>query len=135
MFCILSMVLIGNILLESSFFYIFIQCISGVGILYKKRKPPPPDLFSFLEPLSVDVWIYMITAYLLSSILMFLLGRYDWNLIFALYTTIHLFIKNRLPIIPHIGKAHFNIDERKSSYPTTIFQKLYLFVSGRYELR
>ena len=49
--------------------------ITGIGILYKKKKPPPPNLFSFMAPLSVDVWIYMITAYLLSSILMFLLGR------------------------------------------------------------
>jgi len=47
----------------------------GIGILYKKKKPPAPNLFSFLAPLSVDVWIYMITAYLISSILMFLLGR------------------------------------------------------------
>merc|ERR1712110_455178 len=40
------------------------------------------NLFSFLAPLSVDVWIYMITAYLISSILMFLLGRitpYEWD--------------------------------------------------------
>ena len=48
---------------------------TGVGILYKKKAPPPPNLFSFLKPLSVDVWIYMITAYLATSILMFLLGR------------------------------------------------------------
>lgn len=48
---------------------------TGIGILYKKKKPPPPNLFSFLAPFSVDVWIYMIVAYLVSSILMFLLGR------------------------------------------------------------
>ena len=49
--------------------------ISGVGILYKKKTPPPPNLFSFLSPLSMDVWIYMTTAYLGVSILMFLLAR------------------------------------------------------------
>ena len=49
---------------------------TGVGILYKKKAPPPPNLFSFLKPLSVDVWMYMITFYLATSILMFLLGRY-----------------------------------------------------------
>ncbi len=48
---------------------------TGVGILYKKRKPPPPNLFSFLSPLSIDVWIYMSTLYLTISILMFLLAR------------------------------------------------------------
>ena len=48
---------------------------TGVGILYKKRAPPPPNLFSFLSPLSLDVWIYMTTAYLAVSVLMFLLAR------------------------------------------------------------
>ena len=47
----------------------------GVGILYKKRPPPPQNLFSFLMPLSLDVWIYMTTAYLGVSITMFLLAR------------------------------------------------------------
>jgi ionotropic glutamate receptor len=55
---------------------------TGVGILYKKRAPAPPNLFSFLSPLAVDVWIYMSTAYLTISILMFLLARitpYEWD--------------------------------------------------------
>lgn len=50
---------------------------TGVGILFKKRAPPPPNLFSFLSPLSIDVWIYMTTAYLATSILMFLLARWE----------------------------------------------------------
>ena len=37
---------------------------TGVGILFKKMPPPPQNLFSFLMPLSLDVWIYMTTAYL-----------------------------------------------------------------------
>ena len=53
----------------------FRQQFSGVGILYKKKAPPPPNLFSFLLPLSIEVWIYMTTAYLGVSILMFLLAR------------------------------------------------------------
>ena len=47
----------------------------GVGILYKKTPPPPPNLFSFIEPFSLDVWIYMTTAYLGASLTMFLLAR------------------------------------------------------------
>ena len=47
-----------------------------MGILYKKSKPPPPNLFSFIEPFSMDVWIYMTTAYLGASLTMFLLARY-----------------------------------------------------------
>ena len=49
--------------------------LSGVGILYKKKAPPVPNLFSFRSPMSMDVWIYMTTAYLATSILMFLLAR------------------------------------------------------------
>ena len=48
---------------------------TGVGILFKKKAPPKPNLFSFLSPLSLDVWIYMTTAYLAVSLLMFLLAR------------------------------------------------------------
>ena len=49
---------------------------AGVGILYKKTPPPPPNLFSFIEPFSLDVWIYMTTAYLGASLTMFLLARW-----------------------------------------------------------
>jgi len=55
---------------------------TGVGILYKKKKPPPPNPFSFLQPLSIEVWIYTTTAYLGVSIVLFLLGRispYEWE--------------------------------------------------------
>merc|ERR1711953_1489125 len=55
---------------------------TGVGILYKKKRPPPQNLFSFLMPLSLDVWIYMTTAYLGVSITMFLLARltpFEWE--------------------------------------------------------
>jgi len=55
---------------------------TGVGILYKKKKPPPPNPFSFLQPLSIEVWIYTTTAYLGVSITLFLLARispYEWD--------------------------------------------------------
>ena len=53
----------------------FIKVNSGVGILYKKKFPPPPNPFSFLQPLSIEVWIYTTAAYLGVSIMMFLLAR------------------------------------------------------------
>ena len=49
----------------------------GISILYKKPQKKPPDLFSFLSPLSLDVWIYTATAYLGVSILLFILARSD----------------------------------------------------------
>jgi len=55
---------------------------TGVGILYKKKEPPTPNPFSFLQPLSIEVWIYTTTAYLGVSITLFLLARispYEWE--------------------------------------------------------
>ena len=54
----------------------------GVSILFKKPFKKPPNLFSFLSPLSLDVWIYMATAYLGVSVLLFILARfspYEWD--------------------------------------------------------
>lgn len=31
----------------------------GISVLYRKPVKQPPNLFSFLSPLSLDVWIYM----------------------------------------------------------------------------
>ena len=55
---------------------------TGVGILFKKKIPPPPNPFSFLQPLSIEVWIYTTTAYLGVSVVLFLLARispYEWE--------------------------------------------------------
>nr|CAH7752042.1 unnamed protein product [Callosobruchus chinensis] len=54
----------------------------GISILYRKPIKQPPNLFSFLSPLSLDVWIYMATAYLGVSVLLFVLARftpYEWH--------------------------------------------------------
>ncbi|XP_050309100.1 glutamate receptor ionotropic, kainate 2 isoform X3 [Anthonomus grandis grandis] len=48
----------------------------GISILYRKPIKQPPNLFSFLSPLSLDVWIYMATAYLGVSVLLFILARF-----------------------------------------------------------
>lgn len=48
----------------------------GISILYAKPKKEPPGLFSFMSPLSLDVWLYVATAYLCVSVLLFFLGKY-----------------------------------------------------------
>ena len=48
-----------------------------MSILFKKPMKKPPNLFSFLSPLSLDVWIYMATAYLGVSVLLFILARFE----------------------------------------------------------
>ena len=47
----------------------------GISILYRKPKKEAPELFSFMSPLSLDVWIYIVFAYLIVSILLFILAR------------------------------------------------------------
>ncbi|XP_069184022.1 glutamate receptor ionotropic, kainate 2 isoform X2 [Procambarus clarkii] len=54
----------------------------GISILYKKPQKMAPSLFSFLSPLSLEVWIYMITAYVGVSVLLYILARftpYEWQ--------------------------------------------------------
>ncbi|XP_039752079.1 glutamate receptor ionotropic, kainate 2-like isoform X2 [Pararge aegeria] len=54
----------------------------GISILYSKPTPPEPELFSFLKPFSVDVWIYMAAAYLMVSLFLHILARLapsDWE--------------------------------------------------------
>lgn len=51
------------------------MCFKGISILYTKPEEKEPDFFSFLLPLSVDVWIYMMTAYLIVSLMLFLQAR------------------------------------------------------------
>lgn len=47
----------------------------GISIIYSKPSKKAPSLFSFMSPFSVDVWIYMATAYLGVSVLLFILAR------------------------------------------------------------
>lgn len=35
----------------------------GISILYRKPVKQPPNLFSFLSPLSLDVWCYMAVSF------------------------------------------------------------------------
>ncbi|KAL4233054.1 hypothetical protein ACF0H5_007740 [Mactra antiquata] len=54
----------------------------GITILYKKPVKAPPELFSFLDPLSINVWIYMLAAYLCVSFMLFVIARfspYEWT--------------------------------------------------------
>lgn len=44
----------------------------GISILYKRPKKNTPNLFSFLSPLSIEIWLYMLAAYLSNFILKFL---------------------------------------------------------------
>lgn len=53
----------------------------GIGILFRKPKKEPPKLFSFMSPLAVEVWIYLLTAFLGVTLFLFVIARfspYEW---------------------------------------------------------
>ena len=54
----------------------------GISILFKVPKRESPGLFSFLNPLAIEIWLYVIAAYLAVSFLMYILARfspYEWH--------------------------------------------------------
>ena len=53
----------------------------GISILFQRPRSESPGLFSFLNPLAIEIWVYVIAAYFVVSILMFVLARfspYEW---------------------------------------------------------
>nr|XP_020656261.1 glutamate receptor ionotropic, kainate 3 [Pogona vitticeps] len=53
----------------------------GISILYRKANGTNPSIFSFLNPLSPDIWMYILLAYLGVSCVLFVIARfspYEW---------------------------------------------------------
>lgn len=63
--------------IHSSFNSIFRFVIGkpGISILYAKPHKEKAGLFSFMDPLSMHVWLHMATAFLCISITEFLLAK------------------------------------------------------------
>ncbi|KAI5732447.1 hypothetical protein M8J76_000300 [Diaphorina citri] len=54
----------------------------GIGILFKVPTSQPTRLFSFMNPLAVEIWLYVLAAYLLVSFTLFVMARfspYEWS--------------------------------------------------------
>ncbi|OWR42584.1 glutamate receptor ionotropic kainate 2 like protein [Danaus plexippus plexippus] len=54
----------------------------GIGILFKVPSSQPTRLFSFLNPLAVEIWLYVLAAYILVSFTLFVMARfspYEWS--------------------------------------------------------
>lgn len=47
----------------------------GISILYVQEQKKAPLWFSFLNPYTVDVWLYAITAYFAVSIILYICAR------------------------------------------------------------
>nr|XP_045621985.1 glutamate receptor ionotropic, kainate 2-like [Procambarus clarkii] len=54
----------------------------GISILFKIPTSQPTRLFSFMNPLAVEIWLYVMAAYVLVAFTMFVMARfspYEWN--------------------------------------------------------
>ena len=54
----------------------------GISILFKRPRRESPGLFSFLNPLAPEIWLYVLTAYMVVSLLLYVLARftpYEWQ--------------------------------------------------------
>ncbi|XP_068900422.1 glutamate receptor ionotropic, kainate 2-like isoform X3 [Tenebrio molitor] len=54
----------------------------GISILFKVPASQQTRLFSFMNPLAMDIWLYVFSAYVLVSITMFVVARfspYEWH--------------------------------------------------------
>lgn len=51
----------------------------GIGILFKLPSTMPTRLFSFMSPLDIDIWLYVLAAYILVSVTMFIVARFSPN--------------------------------------------------------
>ena len=58
--------------------------MSSVVCSCRKPKKQRPELFSFMHPLSLDVWIYIVVAYFIVSFLLFILARYVAQVVFQI---------------------------------------------------
>ncbi|XP_030379355.1 glutamate receptor ionotropic, kainate 2 isoform X1 [Scaptodrosophila lebanonensis] len=54
----------------------------GIGILFKVPTSQPTRLFSFMNPLAMEIWLYVLAAYILVSFALFVMARfspYEWK--------------------------------------------------------
>ncbi|XP_023247023.1 glutamate receptor ionotropic, kainate 1 [Copidosoma floridanum] len=54
----------------------------GISILFKVPTSHQARLFSFMNPLAIEIWLYVLAAYILVSVTMFVVARfspYEWN--------------------------------------------------------
>ena len=58
------------------------EMINGLELFVKVPTKKPALLFSFMKPLTLDIWLYVLVAYALVSLTMFLVSRfspYEWH--------------------------------------------------------
>lgn len=52
---------------------------TGISILYRKPNTTNSGFFSFLNPMTPDIWVYILLAYLGVSCVLFVIARWGHN--------------------------------------------------------
>ena len=65
----------------------------GISLLYVNAPAKSVNLFSFLSPFSLNVWLLMLLAGFLVSLAMYFIARYINN------NNIYSYLKNMVPIL------------------------------------
>ena len=55
----------------------------GISIMIKKPEKQKPGVFSFMDPLSTEIWMWIVFSYLGVSLVLFLVSRfspYEWQI-------------------------------------------------------
>ena len=47
----------------------------GISILFKKSEIQPTELFSFMNPLALEIWLYILMAYVMVSLTIWIVAR------------------------------------------------------------
>ena len=54
----------------------------GISILYLQPFKEKPSVFSFMQPMAPEIWGYVLLAYVMVTVILFVLGRfspYEWH--------------------------------------------------------
>jgi magnesium-transporting ATPase (P-type) len=55
----------------------------GISIMIKKPEKQKPGIFSFMQPLSVSIWLLILLALLATTLVLFVVSRmspYEWQI-------------------------------------------------------
>lgn len=75
----------------------------GISLLFREEEPEAPDRFSFIKPLSLDVWLYLATTYVIVSFVLLICARLVFcGMIFLHFLMIYKSLSAfKLKWIPH----------------------------------
>ncbi|XP_017872751.1 PREDICTED: glutamate receptor ionotropic, kainate 2-like, partial [Drosophila arizonae] len=109
----------------------------GISILFKVPTTEPTRLFSFMNPLAIEIWIYVLVAYILVSLTIYLLAKLspiEWRSIHPCDID-HLTISNQFTISDSFWFTIGTLMQQGSDiYPRAISTRIISSIWGFFSL-